>query len=79
MTALIMRSFRMSCRGWAFGHYDIDEFRRISVTDLYITLCADAVETFHHQLTRRIAALSAPAVSTNTTSKHAKTPRGDNT
>lgn len=77
INALIMRSFRMSCRGWAFGHYDIDEFRRISLTDLYITLCADAEETFHQQLTRRIGALSAPAVSTNTTRKPAQTPRGD--
>lgn len=79
LTALITRNFRMSCRGWAFGHYDIDEFRRIALTDLYITLCADAVETFHRQLTRRIAALAAPAVGTKPASKRSRTPRGEAT
>lgn len=60
LAALCTRNFRMSCRGWAFGHYDIDEFRRIALSDLYITLCADAVETFHRQLLRSFHEL-APA------------------
>ena len=59
MAALITRNYRMSCRGWAFGHYDIDEFRRIALADLYITLASDAVETFHEQLMRKISKLSS--------------------
>ena len=61
MSGLVTRNFRMSCRGWAFGHYGLDEFRRIALSDLYITLSADAVETFQVQLLRRIATL-APSV-----------------
>lgn len=55
MAEQFMRAFRMSCRGWAFGHYDIEAFRSIALADLYITLSADAVETFRLQLARRIA------------------------
>lgn len=61
MAEQFMRSFRMSCRGWAFGHYGLDEFRRIALSDLFITLSADAVETFRLQLSRRIAELMPAA------------------
>ncbi|MEQ8231133.1 MAG: TetR/AcrR family transcriptional regulator [Gammaproteobacteria bacterium] len=78
MAALITRSFRMSCRGWAFGHYDVDEFRRLALGDFYITLCADAVETFRRRLTRRIATLAAPAAQASTsTGLRAQVHRGE--
>lgn len=54
MSQLMTRNFRMSCRGWAFGHYTIDEFRRQAISDLYIILAADAVETFHARLLRNV-------------------------
>ena len=55
MSKLIIRNYRMSCRGWAFGHHGIEEFRRRAILDLYIVLAADAVETFHARLLRKIA------------------------
>lgn len=58
MTKLLTRNFRMSCRGWAFGHYDIEEFRRIALSDLYITLAADAVDIFQQQLYSKISNLA---------------------
>ncbi|MEQ8660092.1 MAG: TetR/AcrR family transcriptional regulator [Gammaproteobacteria bacterium] len=76
IATLITRNFRMSCRGWAFGHYDVDEFRRIALADLYVALCADAVETFRRELTQRIATLAAPAVSA-TPSARSQHSRGD--
>lgn len=56
---LIMRTFRTNCRAWAFGQISIDEFRRLALTDVYITLAADAVDTFHARLTKNIAAFNA--------------------
>lgn len=60
LSAAATRNFRMCCRGWAFGHYDLDAFRRIAVTDLYISLAADAVESFQSLLLRAIADAPAP-------------------
>lgn len=74
MAGHVTRSFRMSCRGWAFGHYDIDEFRRLGLADLYITLSADAVETFRAQLTRNIDSLAS--VSAETAAAKRKRQRG---
>ena len=56
-----LRSFRMLCRGWAFGQLEITVFRRTALVDLYVTLAADAVETFQAQLARRIAGLEQEA------------------
>ena len=52
MSQLMTRTYRMNCRGWAFGHYDIDTFHRQAIGDLYLILAADAVETFHTRLMR---------------------------
>jgi AcrR family transcriptional regulator len=54
---LVLRSYRTNCRAWAFGRFGIEEFRRLALTDLYVTLAADAVESFQSSLNRRIAAL----------------------
>ena len=59
MSKLITRNYRMSCRGWAFGHYSIDEFRRQAIADLYIILAADAVEIFHSKLISNISETEA--------------------
>jgi AcrR family transcriptional regulator len=56
---LVLRSFRTNCRAWALGRVDIDEFRRLALTDLYVSLAADAVESFQGALNKRIAALVA--------------------
>ncbi|MFT4583250.1 MAG: AcrR family transcriptional regulator [Gammaproteobacteria bacterium] len=55
----ILRSYRTSCRAWAFGQISIQQFRSAALTDVYICLAADAVETFHATLIKKIAALSA--------------------
>lgn len=54
MSQLMTRSFRMNCRGWAFGHRTIAEFREQALADLYLILAADAVETFHAKLLRNL-------------------------
>lgn len=54
MSQLMTRTYRMNCRGWAFGHYDIEAFRQQATNDLYVILAADAVETFHSRLIREI-------------------------
>ena len=51
---LIMRTFRTNCRAWAFGQITIEEFRARALTDVYITLAADAVETFHARLLKML-------------------------
>ena len=56
---LILRSYRSSCRAWATGQIDIAEFRRLALTDVYITLAADAVESFQALLQKKIAELAA--------------------
>lgn len=59
MSNLITRNYRMNCRGWAFGHYGLEEFRRQAIADLYIILAADAVEIFHSKLMNNIAQTQA--------------------
>lgn len=57
----ILRSYRTTCRAWAFGQISIEEFRTTALTDVYMNLAADAVETFHATLIKNIAALSHAA------------------
>lgn len=54
----VLRSYRTSCRAWAFGQISIDEFRRTALADVYTSLAADAVETFHLTLIKKIVALA---------------------
>ena len=56
---LVLRAFRTSCREWALAQISIEEFRRRALTDVYITLAADAVDSFHAVLVKKIAALTA--------------------
>jgi AcrR family transcriptional regulator len=53
---LILRSYRTSCRAWAMGQITLTEFRARALNDVYITLAADAVETFRALLEKKIAA-----------------------
>lgn len=69
ISELLTRNFRMSFRGWAFGHYGIDEFRRIALSDLYILLTADAVETFQLRLLREISKLALGTTNSKVTRK----------
>ena len=55
---LILRSYRMSCRAWAFGQLSLNEFRNRALGDVYITLAADAVDIFHALLQKKIATLA---------------------
>lgn len=55
---LILRSYRTSCRAWAFGQLSLDEFRTCALQDVYITLAADAVDTFQALLQKKIATLA---------------------
>lgn len=59
----ILRSYRTSCRAWAFGQISTDEFRAAALADIYTSLAADAVETFHATLIKKIAALGHAASS----------------
>lgn len=61
MGELIMRSYRTTCRAWAFGHCDIGAFRRTALSDLYVTLAADAVAPFRAELLHRFSQLAAHA------------------
>ena len=56
-----LRSFRTLCRSWAFGQLPMAAFRQAALTDLYVTLAADAVETFQARLARRITGLQQEA------------------
>jgi len=58
---LVVRAYRTSCRAWAVGHLSLDAFRAQALADLQITLAADAVDTFHARLVRRIATRPAHA------------------
>jgi len=60
---LILRSFRTTCREWAFAQITLDEFRRIALIDIYTTLAADATDSFHSVLVTKIA---APAATSST-------------
>lgn len=59
---LILRSFRTSCREWAFAQIALEEFRRIALIDIYTTLAADASDSFHSVLVKKIAALAATSM-----------------
>ena len=55
---LILRSFRTTCREWAFAQISLEEFRRIALVDIYLTLAADATDSFQTVLVNNIAALT---------------------
>jgi AcrR family transcriptional regulator len=57
----ILRAYRTHCRAWAFRRLDRASFTALALTDVYITLAADAVDTFHATLSHRIAGLAAQA------------------
>ena len=57
----ILRTYRTSCRAWAFGHIPIDTFRREALSDVYTILAADAVDTFRATLINKTAALNEGA------------------
>lgn len=77
MGELIMRSFRISCRAWALRHITIDAFRRTALSDLYVTLAADAVDTFHRHLLQKFSEFAADDVAQASTKKTTKANRGD--
>lgn len=54
----ILRAYRTSCRAWAMGQISIEEFRKAALTDVYMSLAADAVETFNTTLITKVAALN---------------------
>lgn len=54
---MMMRCFRTSCREWALGLSNLEEFRCIALSDLYMTLAVDADDAFHRQLVQRIGRL----------------------
>ncbi|MGR8948672.1 MAG: TetR/AcrR family transcriptional regulator, partial [Gammaproteobacteria bacterium] len=54
MSALMVKNFRMNCRQWAFGHCTIEAFRKQALSDVYLILAADAIETFHARLMREL-------------------------
>ena len=55
---LVFRSYRSNCRAWASGQIEIDEFRRCALLDIHLALAADAVESFHPRLLKKISSLS---------------------
>ena len=54
MSAILMKNFRMNCRSWAFGHCSIEVFRHQALSDLYLIIASDAIETFHARLMREV-------------------------
>jgi len=77
MGELIMRSFRITCRAWALRHISIEAFRRTALSDVYVTLAADAVETFHQRLMQKFSELAADDAARQSNNKTLKTNRGD--
>ena len=59
MSEMMTRTYRMNCRGWAFGHYGIDKFHDQAMSDLYIILAADAVDTFRARLLRNVTEIES--------------------
>ncbi len=77
MGELIMRSFRISCRAWALRQVPIDAFRRTALSDVYVTLAADAVDTFHRRLMQKFSEQAADDAARPSNNKTIKTNRGD--
>ncbi len=57
--AQIFHTFLRNIRAWAYGHMNLDEFRRTGLIDVRIGLAADAVDTFRKRLARDIDSLAA--------------------
>ena len=74
---LVMRSFRITCRAWALRHISIEAFRRTALSDVYVTLAADAVETFHQRLMQKFSELAADDAARPSNKKTLKTNRGE--
>lgn len=62
----ILRNYRTNCRAWVFKRLSIEAFRDQALADVYITLAADAVETFHASLLKKISRHTASAPSSRT-------------
>lgn len=50
-------AYRLARQDWANGYFDLAEFRRQSLTGLYLCLASDAAPEFRDKLFRKIAAL----------------------
>jgi AcrR family transcriptional regulator len=59
----IVRSYLTNCRAWAFRHLNVQAFHDQALADVYITLAADAVETFHARLIKQISRLTRTRLS----------------
>ena len=77
MGELIMRSYRISCRAWALRHISIEAFRRTTLSDLYVTLAADAVDTFHRRLMQKFSDLATHTVAATSSHNRRKNTRGE--
>lgn len=55
----ILRCYRTNCRAWAFRRQSLQAFREQALSDIYLTLAADAVETFHAMLIKQINRLTS--------------------
>lgn len=62
MGSHILRTYRTSCRAWAFRHLLLSDFRQQALTDVYLALAADAVDTFHRRLIQKISQLATDPV-----------------
>lgn len=60
---LILRSYRVNCRAWAFRQMTLTEFRDHALADVYITLAADAVASFRNTLIEHVRKLTSPGPS----------------
>jgi AcrR family transcriptional regulator len=58
----ILRSYRTSCRAWAFRRLSLAEFRQQALIDVYLALAADAVDTFHRRLIQKFSHLETDTV-----------------
>lgn len=59
LAALVKRSFRENLYNWANGEISLERFRGEALADLYITLCADAVDTFAALLIQKTDIITA--------------------
>lgn len=50
-------SYRLARQDWSNGYFDLQQFRRQSITGVYLCLAADAAPDYRERLFREIAAL----------------------
>ncbi|WP_162558863.1 TetR/AcrR family transcriptional regulator [Sphingorhabdus sp. EL138] len=53
----IYGSYRLARQDWSNGYFDLPQFRRQSITGVYLCLAADAAPDFRIRLFRKISAL----------------------